>query len=109
MRGRGAARSFPSWIAVAALVATGACTDWRSRVDPASVAAEPEQVLLAGEPPIVFEAKGHEVRLTPRAAYRIRAYAVDTSRALLDEWDFVLPMDLALAGGPSRNRRCSAG
>lgn len=100
MKGGGAARRFPSWVAAAAFLATCACRDWRSRVDPASAAAEPEQVLLVGEPPIVFEAKGHEVRLTPRAAYRITAYAVDTSRALLDEWDFVLPVDLALAWGP---------
>jgi hypothetical protein len=93
-------RWLPSQVAVAALLATCSCTDWRSRVDPARAAAEPEQVLLQGEPPITFEAKGHEVRLTPRAAYRITAYAVDTSRALLDEWDFALPMDLALAWGP---------
>jgi hypothetical protein len=57
-------------------------------------------VLLEAATPIVFEAKGHEVRLTPRASYRITGYAVDTSRTLLDEWDFVLPMDLALAWGP---------
>jgi hypothetical protein len=69
-------------------------------VDPARATAEPEQVALVDEPPITFEAKGHEVRLTPRATYRITGYAVDTSRTLLDEWDFALPMDLALVWGP---------
>ncbi len=92
--------SLPSRLAVAALLAACSCTDWKSRVDPVRAAAEPDQVLLREEPTITFEAKGHEVRLTPRAAYRITAYAVDTSRALLDEWDFALPMDLALAWGP---------
>lgn len=91
---------FRTKVALAALVAACACTDWRSRVDPARASAEPEQVLLQDEPPITFEARGHEVRLTPRASYRITAYAVDTSRMLLDEWDFALPMDLALAWGP---------
>jgi hypothetical protein len=57
-------------------------------------------VAVAGEPPITFEKKGHEVRLTPRATYRITGYAVETSRHLLDEWDYVLPMDLALVWGP---------
>ena len=87
-------------IAFASLMLLGACRDWRSRVDPSRAAAEPEQVLLEDEPPVSFEAKGHEVRLTPRASYRITAYAVDISRMLLDDWDFALPMDLALAWGP---------
>ena len=89
-------------LAVAALAAMGglaACRDWRSRVDPARAAGEPEQVAV-DEPPIVLEVKGHEVRLTPRASYRITGYAVDVSRTLLDRWDFVLPMDLALVWGP---------
>jgi hypothetical protein len=36
------------------------------------------------------------VTLTPRATCRITGYAVDTSRALLDEWDFVLPVDVLI-------------
>jgi hypothetical protein len=84
----------------ALLLLAAGCRDWRSRVDPALAAAEPEQVTLSGEAPIEFEARGHRVILTPRAAYRITGYAVDTSRTLLDEWDFVLPMDVALAWGP---------
>jgi hypothetical protein len=87
-------------VALAALLALAGCRDWRARVDPARAAAEPEQVLLTGERPIELEARGHRVLLTPRATYRITGYAVDTSRALLDQWDFVLPMDLALAWGP---------
>jgi len=93
-------RRFLAHVALASLAATCACSDWRSRVDPSRAAAEPEQILLQEEPPISFEAKGHEVRLTPRATYRITGYAVDTSRTLLDEWDFALPMDLALVWGP---------
>lgn len=91
---------FLAHVAVASLAATCACGDWKSRVDPSRAAAEPEQVLLQEGAPITFEAKGHQVRLTPRATYRITAYAVDTSRMLLDEWDFAVPMDLALVWGP---------
>ena len=88
------------FLAALLLVLVAGCRDWRSRVVPALAAAEPEQVLLSGEQDIELEAKGHRVTLTPRAAYRITGYAVDTSRALLDEWDFVLPMDLALVWEP---------
>jgi len=86
----------------AALLATSApgCRDWRRGVDPARARSEPEQVLVDGQPPIDLEAKGHQIRLSPRATYRITGYAVETSRKLLDEWDFVLPMDLALVWGP---------
>jgi hypothetical protein len=87
-------------LALMLVAATAGCRDWRERVDPARAAAEPEQVMLSDEPPITFEAKGREVRLTPRATYRITGYAVETSTMLLDEWDFALPMDLALAWGP---------
>jgi hypothetical protein len=87
-------------LALALLLATSACADWRSRVDPSRAAAEPEQVALEAEPDITYEARGHEVRLAPRARYRITGYAVETSRTLLDEWDFVLPMDVTLAWGP---------
>ena len=93
-------KRFPSRVAVLALLATCSCKDWRSRVDPARAVAEPEQVAVVGEAPITFEKKGHEVLLTPRATYRITGYAVETSRHLLDEWDYVLPMDLALVWGP---------
>ena len=93
-------RRFLAHVALASLAATCACSDWRSHVDPTRAAAEPEQVALVDEPVISFEARGYEVRLTPRASYQITAYAVDTSRTLLDEWDFALPMDLALAWGP---------
>ncbi len=81
------------------MLAVAGCKDWRARVDPARAAAEPEQVAVE-ERPIVLERKGHDVTLRPRAAYRITGYAVETSRHLLDEWDAVLPMDLALAWGP---------
>jgi hypothetical protein len=85
---------------LAPLALLSACRDWRSRVDPSRAASEPDQVDVAGEPPITFEKKGHEVLLTPRATYRITGYAVETSRHLLDEWDYVLPMDLSLVWGP---------
>jgi len=77
-----------------------ACRDWRAQVDPARAAAEPEQMALAAMEPIEFERKGFAVRLEPRASYRITGYAVDTSTKLLDEWDFVVPMDVALVWGP---------
>jgi hypothetical protein len=83
----------------APLVALAACGDWRDRVEPGRAAAEPVQSLVAA-PEIALEARGFDVRLTPRAEYHITGYAVETSRALLDEWDFVVPMDLALAWGP---------
>jgi len=76
------------------------CRDWRERVEPARAAAEPEQQELVAGEPIVQEKKGHRVLLTPRARYRITGYAAETSRKLLDEWDFAMPMDLALVWGP---------
>jgi hypothetical protein len=77
-----------------------ACRDWREHVEPARAAAEPQQVLVAAESTIDFEAKGHQVHLTPRATYRITGYAAETSRKLLDAWDFVMPLDVALVWGP---------
>ncbi len=76
-----------------------ACRDWRERVDPARAAAEPLQEEIAA-PPIELDLKGFRIQLVPRAAYRITGYAVETSRVLLDEWDFVSPLDVALAWGP---------
>ena len=93
-------RAVGTALALVLLAATAGCRDWRDRVDPARAAAEPEQVLLSDEPAITFDAKGHEVRLAPRASYRITGYAVETSTMLLDQWDFALPMDLALVWGP---------
>jgi len=87
-------------LAPLAAVLLSGCRDWRSGVDPARAAAEPEQAAMASADPIEFERKGFAVRLLPRASYRITGYAVDTSTELLDEWDFVVPMDVALAWGP---------
>lgn len=85
--------------AALSLVLAAACSDWRERVDPARAAEEPVQAAL-DEPAIVLSLRDHVVSLTPRASYRITGYAVDTSRELLDDWDFVAPMDVALAWGP---------
>ena len=57
-------------------------------------------MVVAAESAIEFEAKHHQVRLTPRATYKITGYAAETSRKLLDQWDFVMPMDVALVWGP---------
>jgi hypothetical protein len=81
-------------------VAAAGCGDWRERVDPARAAAEPRQSALTGDPPITLERKGYRVQLTPRAAYEITGYAAETSRKLLDRWDFVMPLDVALVWGP---------
>ncbi len=83
---------------VAALLALGACRDWRDRVDPARAAAEPLQEEV-GAAPIELDLKGFRIRLTPRATYRITGYAAETSRVLLDEWDFISPLDVALVWG----------
>jgi len=83
------------------LLALAGCRDWRARVEPSRAAAEPEQVALDDSPPIEYQARGYSVRLRPRATYRITGYAVDTSTELLDEWDFVVPMDVALVWGPA--------
>lgn len=88
-------------VPVALLVALAACRDWREHVDPARAAGEPEQVSEAeGAPAIEYDVKEHHVRLRPRASYRVTGYAAETSRTLLDQWDFVMPMDLALVWGP---------
>jgi hypothetical protein len=96
-------RPVPALILAGALLA--GCRDWRERVDPARAAAEPEQTALPAGPPVELEARGHRVVLTPRATYRITGYAAETSRELLDQWDFVLPMDLALVWGPVADPR----
>jgi hypothetical protein len=82
------------------LLALVGCRDWRQHVEPSRAAAEPEQVAVTGGAPIALEVKGHQVRLTPRATYRITGYAAETSRKLLDRWDFVMPLDVALVWGP---------
>ena len=82
------------------LVLMSGCRDWRQHVDPSRAASEPEQVLVADERAIEFEVKHHHVRLQPRATYQITGYAAETSRKLLDQWDFLVPMDLALVWGP---------
>jgi hypothetical protein len=87
--------------AACALLLLVSCRDWREHVDPAAAREEPEQVLVADRPSIELERKDHRVRLSPRATYRITGYAAETSRELLDEWDFVMPMDLALVWGPA--------
>lgn len=86
-----------------ALLAAG-CRDWRERVDPSRAAGEPEQVLVTGEEPAIeLEMKHHRIRLQPRATYKVTGYAAETSRKLLDEWDFVMPLDVALVWGPVAN------
>jgi predicted MFS family arabinose efflux permease len=87
-------------LAFLALLVLPACSDWRDQVDPTLAAAEPEQVAVEGAQGIVQVTKEHRIALTPRARYRITGYAVETSRVLLDEWDFAVPMDLALVWGP---------
>jgi hypothetical protein len=82
------------------LTLASGCRDWRQHVDPSRAAGEPDQVLVADEPSIEFEAKHHHIRLQPRAIYKITGYAAETSRQLLDKWDFVMPMDVALVWGP---------
>ena len=84
---------------LALLVLTG-CRDWREHVDSSRAASEPEQAAIAGEPPIELDLKGYRIRLTPRATYKVTGYAAETSRKLLDKWDFVVPLDLALVWGP---------
>ncbi|HEU4383436.1 MAG TPA: hypothetical protein VFR85_08040 [Anaeromyxobacteraceae bacterium] len=86
--------------ASALLAASAGCRDWKARVDPARARAEPVQEPLEGARPIEYEKKGFRVRLVPRATYQVTGYAVEKSTKLLDEWDFVVPMDLALAWGP---------
>lgn len=87
-------------LALALALLLSGCRDWRGRVDPSRAASEPEQVLVAGEPDIELQVKGHRVLLHPRATYQITGYAAETSRKLLDEWDFVMPLDVALVWGP---------
>ncbi len=76
------------------------CRDWRAGVDPARARGEPAQEPLDGARPMELERKGYRIRLVPRAGYRVTGYAVEKSTELLDEWDFVTPMDLALVWGP---------
>ncbi len=75
------------------------CRNWRAHVDPARAAQDPEQGPLDDATPITFEAKHFQVTLTPRASYHLVGYAVETSRELLDQWDFVMPLDVGVAWG----------
>ncbi len=86
--------------ALLALLLLAGCRDWRRQVDPARAASEPVQVALAEGPPIELELREHRILLHPQATYRITGYAAEVSRKLLDRWDFVMPMDLALVWGP---------
>lgn len=90
----------PRSCAVALLLigATG-CNDWREQADPTLVADPPVQQNLQEQDPIRVEFEGHRVELTPRAAYSIRGYAAEISRELLDEWDFVIPIDVGIIWG----------
>lgn len=103
-----ALRHAPRRAALLALLAATACRDWRQHVDPARARAEPEQVEVSGQPPIELEARGHRILLSRRASYRITGYAAEVSRKLLDQWDFALPMDLALVWGPVADPRVLA-
>jgi len=104
--GAAASRLFCNSAGVPRLVASmlmflvAGCRDWREHVDPSRAASEPEQVAMDGEPPIEYEVKDHQVRLQPRARYKITGYAAETSRRLLDQWDFIVPLDVALIWGP---------
>jgi len=86
-------------LSLAALSLLGCKDRWRERADPARTTEDPEQVAIAQAEPIQYEKKGYSIKLTPRASYRITGYAVDTSTTLLDEWDFVMPVDVALVWG----------
>ncbi|MHB8419659.1 MAG: hypothetical protein ACYDCL_16405 [Myxococcales bacterium] len=91
------------WPALALAVSlsfAGGCRDWRRHVDPSLAAGDPEQGPVDDASPIELELRGYRVTLTPRATYHLTGYAVETSRELLDRWDFVLPLDVAVAWGP---------
>lgn len=83
-----------------AVLSLSGCKDrWREKADPARTTEVPEQVAIAQAEAIQFEKKGYSIKLVPRANYRITGYTVDTSSTLLDEWDFVMPVDVALVWG----------
>jgi hypothetical protein len=76
------------------------CRDWREHVDPSAARAAPEQTRLEGAAPIELSREGYVVKLSPRATYRTKGYVADLSRELLDEWDWLMPLDLGLVWGP---------
>lgn len=88
-------------LAVLCLLSAGCRDRWRERADPSRTTSEPEQTATARADAISFEKNGYRVTLRPRADYRVVGYALETSSALLDEWDFALPLDVALAWGPA--------
>lgn len=57
--------------------------------------------MLEGVEPTTWTEDGHVITLSPRARYRVSGYVVEISRQLLDEWDFVVPLDVALVWGPA--------
>lgn len=56
---------------------------------------------MEGLEPTTWTEDGNVITLSPRAQYRVSGYVVEISRQLLDEWDFVVPMDVALVWGPA--------
>ena len=84
---------------IAAALALGGCSRWKEGVDPSKVREPPSQSKLTGAQPIRFEQAGHAIQLTPRARYRITGYVAETSRKLLDEWKFLMPLDVGLIWG----------
>jgi len=83
-----------------------ACRDrWRERADPSRTTTEPQQTAIAAADPISFEKNGYRITLRARADYRVAGYALETSSALLDRWDFAMPLDVALAWGPAADPR----
>lgn len=101
MSGGGSGARRGAALALCALAAVPAgCRDWKRTVDPARACGEPVQEALSGARPIEYQKKGFRVRLIPRATYQVTGYAVEKSTVLLDDWDFVTPMDLSLAWGP---------
>ena len=78
---------------------SGCPVDWRAQVEPDRVSSAPEQTLVEGAPTTLTFGRTEAV-LTPRARYRLTAYALITDDTMRDPWSDVAGLDVAFGWGP---------
>ena len=97
MFGRSADVIAPAALMVAAAASLAGCGDWRNHVEPGRTTA-PIQTLTKGVPnALAFGSV--QASLTPRARYRLTAYALITDNTMRDAWSAVSGLDIAFAWG----------
>ncbi len=92
-------RPLPSLVTALVLMTGAAGCDWRSHVVAGSAMSDPEQTLVQGAPNDLQFGSTRAI-LTPRARYRITAYALITDDSMRDPWSDVASHDITFGWGP---------